>query len=325
MRAMVCQQWGVPSTLELIDLPDPVTGAGQVKIRVHACGMNFADVLMVAGQYQVRPPFPFSPGLELAGEIIEVGQGVSGLQPGMRVMALDDYGGTAEEIAVPAQMVVPISDKMDMVTAAAFPVAYGTAHIALEHRAQLKAGESLLVLGAAGGVGLTAVELGRLMGAKVIAAASTPEKLRIAQQAGAHEVINYSQEDLRTRLKEITGDGVDVVFDPVGGDLFDQAVRSMNWEGRLLVIGFASGRIPQLALNLALVKNFSLMGLYWGGYALKRPEVLIASLKKLMRWYDEGQLHPYISRVLPLERTGEALELLANRSSMGKVVIQVIE
>ncbi len=163
------------------------------------------------------------------------------------------------------------------------------------------------------------------MGAKVIAAASTPEKLRIAQQAGAHEVINYSQEDLRTRLKEITGDGVDVVFDPVGGDLFDQAVRSMNWEGRLLVIGFASGRIPQLALNLALVKNFSLMGLYWGGYALKRPEVLIASLKKLMRWYDEGQLHPYISRVLPLERTGEALELLANRSSMGKVVIQVIE
>lgn len=323
MRAMVCQQWGAPSVLELAELPSPTVSAGQVKVRVHACGINFADVLMVAGQYQVRPPFPFSPGLEVAGEVIEIGEGVSTLSVGMRVMALADYGGMAEEVVVPAHMVVPISDQMDMVTAAGFAVAYGTSHLALEHRARLQPGESLLVLGAAGGVGLTAVELGHLMGAKVIAAASTSEKLELTRQYGADEVINYSDEDLRTRLKAITGGGVDVVFDPVGGDLSEQATRSLNWEGRLLVIGFASGKIPQPALNLTLVKNFSVIGLYWGGYASRKPEILITSLTKLMMWYDEGRLKPHVSHVLPLERASEALEMLANRTSTGKVVLQV--
>ncbi len=323
MRAVVCQQWGDPSVLELVDLPSPSIGPGQVRILVHACGVNFADVLMVAGQYQVRPPFPFSPGLEVAGEVVETGPDVTSVRVGMRVLALADYGGMAEEVVVPAHMVVPISDQMDMVTAAGFAVAYGTSHLALEHRARLMPGESLLVLGAAGGVGLTAVELGHLMGAKVIAAASTPEKLDLARQYGADDGINYTADDLRTRLKEITGGGIDVIFDPVGGGLSEQATRSLNWEGRLLVIGFASGNVPQPSLNIALVKNYSIIGLYWGGYASRKPEVLITSLQKLMTWYDEGRLRPHISHVLPLERAGEALGMLASRTSTGKVVVQV--
>jgi NADPH:quinone reductase len=297
-------------------------GEGEVRIRVRTCGVNFADTLMIAGQYQSRPPFPFSPGLEIAGEVIEVGAGVTQFKLDDRVMGITDYGGYAEEATIRAALLLPMPPSMDFVTAAAFPIAYGTSHVALDHRAHLQAGETLLVLGAAGGVGLTAVEIGTLMGATVIAAASTPEKLALTQQYGAEHLINTSTENLRDRIKEITGGkGVDVVYDPVGGDLFDQAVRSLNWEGRLLVIGFASGRIPEVPANMTLVKNSSIVGVFWGAYAGRNPKVLTGSLLKLLGWHAEGNLKPHISATYPLENAADALFALINRQSTGKVVI----
>jgi NADPH2:quinone reductase len=323
MQAVLCKAWGDPSTLVLEDVRSPALESG-VKVRVHACGVNFADTLMIAGQYQVKPPLPFSPGLEVAGEIIEIAPGETSRKVGQRVIAICNYGGLAEEVVLPAAMTFPIPDNMDYETAAAFPIAYGTSHVALEHRGKLKEGETLLVLGAAGGVGLTAVEIGKVMGAKVIAAASSTEKLHVARQAGADELIDYSKENLRDRVREVTnGAGVDVIYDPVGGDLFDQAMRCIAWEGRLLVIGFASGRIPQLPVNLTLVKNCSVVGVYWGAYASNNPQVLAESLKTLFKWYAEGKLHPHISHTFPIEQTAEAYYMLINRQSTGKVVITV--
>jgi len=322
MKAILCKAWGDPSTLVLEEVEAKAPGEGEVRIRIRACGVNFADTLMIAGQYQSRPPFPFSPGVEIAGEVIEVGAGVTQFMLDDRVMGITDYGGYAEEATIRAALLLPMPPNMDFVTAAAFPIAYGTSHLALDHRAHLKTGETLLVLGAAGGVGLTAVEIGKLMGATVIAAASTPEKLALTQQYGAEHFINTSSENLRDRIKEITGGkGVDVVYDPVGGDLFDQAVRSLNWEGRLLVIGFASGRIPEVPANLTLVKNISIVGVFWGAYAGRNPKVLTGSLLTLLGWHAEGKLKPHVSATYPLEKAADAMFALINRQSTGKVVI----
>jgi len=322
MKAILCKAWGDPSTLVLEEVEAKALGEGEVRIRIRACGVNFADTLMIAGQYQSRPPFPFSPGVEIAGEVIEVGAGVTQFMLDDRVMGITDYGGYAEEATIRAALLLPMPPNMDFVTAAAFPIAYGTSHLALDHRAHLKTGETLLVLGAAGGVGLTAVEIGKLMGATVIAAASTPEKLALTQQYGAEHFINTSSENLRDRIKEITGGkGVDVVYDPVGGDLFDQAVRSLNWEGRLLVIGFASGRIPEVPANLTLVKNISIVGVFWGAYAGRNPKVLTGSLLTLLGWHAEGKLKPHVSATYPLEKAADAMFALINRQSTGKVVI----
>jgi NADPH2:quinone reductase len=324
MRAVLCKAWGEPEDLVIEDVPAPSPGAGEVRIGVHACGLNFADTLIIAGLYQVKPPFPFSPGLEVAGEILEVGPGVEQLKVGDRVAALCGYGGFAEEVIVPATTIFPIPEVMDYVSAAAFAVAYGTSHLALTHRAKLQPGEVLLVHGAAGGVGLTAVEIGKLLGATVIATASSPAKLELTAQYGADHLINYKEGEFRRRVKEITGGkGADVIYDPVGGDVFDQSLRCINWEGRLVVIGFSSGRIPKAPVNIAMVKNFNIVGVYWGAYAQRKPQVLADSLAILLDWYAAGKLKPHISQTYPLEKASAALNFLSSRKSTGKVVLTI--
>lgn len=324
MRAILCNAFGEPETLTLAEIESPAVQPGTVKIAVRACGVNFPDVLLVQGQYQLKPDFPFSPGLEVAGEVIATGEGVGTVKAGDRVMAVINYGGFAEEVVAPAAMVIPLPDGMPYEHAAGFPIVYGTSHVALTHRAKLKVGDFLLVLGAAGGVGLTAVEIGKLLGAQVIAAASTPEKLALTQEYGADYIIQYTEENLRDRVKAITGGRyASVIYDPVGGDMFDQAVRCIAWEGRYLVIGFASGTIPQLAANRVLLKNSSLVGTYWGAYAQNDPHVLEESFQTLLKWYSQGRLKPHISQTLPLEQAADALNLLRNRQAMGKVILTV--
>lgn len=324
MQAMVCKQYGEPHDLVLEQVESPAPGKGEIKLAVHACGVNFLDTLIIKGEYQVKPPMPFTPGVEVAGEVIETGAGVSNVTVGDRVVALADWGGYAEEVVVKAVTAIPLPESMDYVTAAAFPLAYGTSHVALSHRGKLKSGETLLVLGAAGGVGLTAVQLGKLMGANVIAAASTPEKLALTAEKGADHTVNYTEENLRDRVKAITGGkGADVIYDPVGGDMFDQAIRAIAWEGRLLVIGFASGRIPQLPVNLTLVKNCSVVGVFWGAYSRNDPAVLGGSLMQLFAWYNEGKIAPHVSATYTLAQTPDAIASLQNRTAQGKVVVKV--
>lgn len=322
MKAIVCHEFGSIDKLALEDIPSPSVGAGQVKIKVRACGVNFPDILLVQGLYQLKPPFPFSPGLEVAGEISEIGAGVEGLEIGQRVVSTLMWGGFAEEVVVPGVLPMPISAAMTYEQAAAMPLAYGTAHVALAHRAQLKPGETLLALGAAGGVGSAAVELGKLLGARVIAAASTNEKLALARAQGADEVINYTSEDLRDRVKDLTdGRGADVIFDPVGGDLFDQALRRIAWEGRYLVIGFASGRIPAAPANIALLKNASIVGVYWGAYWQHNAAVIRRSFTQLLEWFGSGEINPQIHKIFPLNDAVSALRELQERRVMGKVVL----
>ncbi|MCU0496293.1 MAG: NADPH:quinone oxidoreductase family protein [Anaerolineae bacterium] len=326
MKAILCREWGDPSLLTLTEVDRPVlpTQAGFARIKIHACGVNFADTLMIAGQYQVKPPLPFTPGMEIAGEVIEVSDDATPLKVGTRIMAVCEYGGMAEEVVISAQSAIPIPDGMSYDMAAAFPIAYGTSHLALEHRAHLQAGETLLVLGAGGGVGSTAVQIGKLMGATVIAAASSSEKLDLAHRFGADHRIDYTKENLRDRVREIThGQGANVIYDPVGGDLFDQALRSIAWEGRLLVIGFAAGKIPQLPVNLTLVKNCSVLGVYWGAYLAKDPKVLIGSLRQLLKWSAEGRLQTSVARTFDLAHAPEALYSLIQRQAVGKVVITI--
>jgi NADPH:quinone reductase len=324
MRAVLCQEWGGPEKLAVVDVPPPPLREGAVRIRVRAAGANFADLLLIAGQYQEKPAFPFVPGAEAAGEVIETGAGVTGFKPGDRVMALTGLGAFAEEAVVDAPRVLRISATMDFATAAGFPVAYGTSHGALEWRARLQPGEWLLVTGAAGGVGLTAVEIGKAMGARVIACAGSAEKLAIAREHGADHLIDYSKEDLRERVKAITGGrGADVIYDPVGGDVFDACLRSIAWGGRIIIIGFAAGRISQVPANLALVKNIDVIGFYWGSYQKHKPELLRSSFQQLFRWFEEGKLRPHISHRLPLAQAGEALKLLQQRQSTGKVVLEI--
>lgn len=324
MKAVLCHAFGSPDDLKFEEVASPDVTAGAVKIRVRACGVNFPDVLLVQGLYQLRPPFPFSPGLEVAGNVIEVGEGVSQPRVGDRVIATMMYGGFAEEVIVPAALTLPMPADMSYEHGAGFPLVYGTAHVGLAHRARLQAGEALLVLGAAGGVGLAAVELGKLLGARVIAAASTPEKLALARAYGADDTIDYTSDNLREQVKDLTGgEGADVIFDPVGGDLFDQAVRRIAWEGRYLVIGFASGRIPALPANIALLKNASLVGLFWGAYLQRNPAVIRDSFTKLLQWYVEGKLKPHIHKTYPLEEASAALRELMERRAMGKVLLTV--
>jgi len=322
MRAVLCKEWGGPEKLVAEDVPSPPIRESAVRIAVHAAGINFADLLLVSGQYQEKPAFPFTPGMEVSGTVTEVGAGVSALKAGDRVMALTGTGAYAEEIVVDANRVYKIPDKMDFASAAGFPVTYGTSHGAFDWRAHLKAGEWLLVHGAAGGVGLTAVEIGKVMGAKVIACAGSPEKLEIARQRGADHLIDYSHEDIRERVKAITGGrGADVVYDPVGGDAFDASLRSIAWGGRIIIIGFASGRIPQAPANILLVKNIDVIGFYWGSYQARQPELLRDSYAKLLRWFEEGKLKPHISAQMDLKDVAQAMDLLRQRKSTGKVVL----
>jgi NADPH:quinone reductase len=322
MRAVLCKAWGDPSTLTLEEVPPPAMKPGCVRIAVHAAGVNFADTLIIAGKYQEKPAFPFSPGLECAGVVTEVAPGVTSCKPGDRVMSFHGTGGFAEEVVTSAETVFVIPGDMDMAIAAGFAVAYGTSHLALGPRGRLKAGEILLVHGAGSGVGLTAVEIGKAMGATVIATAGSPRKLEVALAHGAAFAIDYSKEDIRERVRAITGEkGADVIYDPVGGDAFDASLRAVAWEGRILVIGFASGRIPAAPCNYILVKNCSVIGVLWGATARRDPATARQAFAELFRWYEERRLHPLVSTTLPLERTAEALTLMQQRKITGKIVV----
>jgi len=325
MRAVVCKTFCAPEGLVVEDIPAPQAGPGEVLIEVRAAGINFPDSLFIAGKYQVKPELPFVPGLELAGVVRALGEGVTGLAPGQRVAAHPENGGAfATEAVVRAGRVFPIPDTMDFVTAAGFLIAYGTSQHALKDRGQLKAGETLLVLGAAGGIGLAAVELGKAMGARVIAAASSTAKLALCRHYGADEVIDYSGEDLRARIKALTGGrGVDVVYDPVGGPYTEPAVRSLAREGRYLVLGFAAGEIPKIPLNLILLKTSALVGAYWGPSIDADPQRNARNLEELYAWHAQGKLKPHISETYPLAQAALAIGRVASRQTQGKVVLEV--
>ena len=319
MRAMRLHEIG--GELRLDDVPTPRPGPGEALLRVRACGINFADTLMVAGRYQEKPQPPFAPGLEVCGVVEALGPGVEGPPVGARVAALTGHGGLADYALAPAAACVPAPETMDDVAAAALQVAYGTSHVALEHRARMKPGETLLVLGAGGGVGLTAVEIGKLMGARVIACARGADKAQAARDKGADHLVEADPATLRDAVLALGG--ADVVYDPVGGALWQAAFRAANFEARLLPIGFASGEAPQIPANILLVKNLTVIGLYWGAYWRHAPEVLGQSFRRLLGWWAEGRIAPHVSHVLPLERAGEALSLLAERRAAGKVVVSL--
>ena len=322
MRAVLCQGWGQPETLVITETPPPTLGPGGVRLAVAAAGLNFADTLMIAGKYQEKPAFPFSPGLEVAGTVLEIAPDVTGFKVGQRVVAVLDHGGFAEQAVARAQDVFPIPDSMDFITAASFPIAYGTSHIALWERAGLKAGETLLVHGAAGGVGLTAVEVGKALGATVIASANGADRLKVPADHGADHLIDTKTEDIRERVRAITdGRGVDVVYDPVGGEGFDKSLRSIAWGARLLVVGFASGKTPQIPANLLLVKNCSAIGLYWGSYRQHAPHLVAESFRALFDWFEAGKLKPLVSQTFSLEQATEALNMLIERRATGKLVL----
>lgn len=319
MRAYRKTSPDADATVTQIDMPEP--GPGQIRVKIAACGLNFADLLMLKGQYQDTPATPFTLGMEVAGTVDALGDGVTGPAVGTPVAVFGGSGGLAEYGCFDAVRAVPLPGAMPMTDAAAFLIAYGTSHLALEHRARMQPGETLLVLGAAGGVGLTAVEIGKLMGATVIACARGADKLEAARHAGADHLIDAKTEDLRAVVKSLGG--ADVVYDPVGGEQWQAAFRACKPEARLLPIGFASGEVPQIPANHLLVKNLSVLGVYWGGYMKFRPEAVTDSLRVLLGWYAEGRLRPHVSHVLPLERVAEGLELLRTRASTGKVVITI--
>ncbi|MFZ6767051.1 NADPH:quinone oxidoreductase family protein [Undibacterium sp. Di26W] len=323
MKAVVCKDWGLPDTLVIEDLADVVPGQGQVAIDVKAAGVNFPDVLIIQNKYQFKPELPFTPGSELSGVVRAVGEGVSNVKVGDKVIAFIGNGAFAQQVVAPAHAIVPMPPGMDFDTAAAITLTYGTSHHAVVDRAQLKAGETMLVLGAAGGVGLAAIEIGKALGARVIAAASTDEKLAICKQHGADLTINYSKEDLREAIKAATeGKGPDVIYDPVGGIYAEPAFRSIGWRGRYLVVGFANGEIPKLPLNLSLLKGASLVGVFWGEFARREPKANLAAMRELMTWLHEGKIKPHISGRYALKDTAMALNDLAARKVTGKVVIQ---
>lgn len=322
MRAVLCKRHGPPSDLVVEEIDSLEPGPGEVVISVHACGVNFPDTLIIQGRYQFQPDMPFSPGGEVAGVVKLVGPGVKDLHPGDRVIAMTSWGGFAEEVCSEASRVIPMPPLMDFKSAAGFGLAYGTSHHALKDRAQLRAGETLLVLGAAGGVGLAAVELGKAMGAHVIAAASSDEKTALCREHGADETIQYSRENLRERIKQLTqGRGVDVVYDPVGGDLAEPALRSCAWNGRYLVVGFAAGPIPKIPLNLPLLKGCAIVGVFWGAFRKQEPERNAANLRELVQMHSDGLLKPHVSHVYPLEQAAAALEDLLARKVQGKAVL----
>ena len=338
MKAVLCKSYGPPESLVVEDVPSPTAGPGEVVISVKAASVNFPDVLIIENKYQVKPPLPFSPGSEVAGLIKEVGDGVANVRPGDRVMAIVGYGAFAEEIKTEGQRALPLPAGMDFATGAAFGLTYATSEHALYDRGALKAGETLLVLGAAGGVGIAAIEIGKILGARVIACASTNEKLAVCRAHGADETINYSSvlrhgqdaassskgEDFRERIKALTnGRGADVVYDPVGGPYTELALRSIAWRGRLMVVGFAAGEIPRIPLNLTLLKGCSIVGVFWGEFTRREPQRFAEAMQRLGTWYAEGRLKPHVSQTFPLERASDALRLMAERKVTGKIVLTV--
>ena len=322
MKAVLCKEFCDPRALLLEEIPPPKVSPGQVRIAVEACGVNFADTLIIAGKYQIKPPFPFAPGAEVSGVVLECGEGVTRCRRGDRVMAVLDHGGYAEQAVADENDAYVLPQRMDYVTAAGFPVTYGTSHVALDWRAELRPDEVLVVHGAGGGVGITAVEIGKAMGAKVIATAGSQDKLEAAAAHGADHLINYRQEDVRERVKTLTdGRGADVVYDAVGGEAFEASLRSINWSGRILIIGFASGKVPQIPANILMVKNVSAVGVHWGSYRQHEPERLVQSFAQLFEWYEHGLLSPHISKTYPLAEAPAALEALRSRKATGKVVL----
>ena len=323
MKAIVCNEFAPVEQLKFIDVPDPQAKKGEVVVDIKACGVNFPDGLLVQGLYQLKPSFPFIPGGEVAGVISQLGEGVTHFKAGTRVIALCMLGGYAQKVACPATHVIPIPDAIPDDEAAALVTAHATAHHALKQRAQIKPGETLLVTGAAGGTGLAAVQIGKLMGAKVIAVCSTQEKLDVAKANGADILINYTDSDLKTAIKEATnGKGVDVVYECVGGDAFHACSRSMAWNGRLLVVGFAGGTIPELPVNLCLVKGYSVVGVFWGSFTQHQPKDFAANMQELLTWYVQGKVRVIVDEVIPLANAKDALNKVMGRHVKGKVSLR---
>jgi NADPH:quinone reductase len=323
MKAILCERFGSPDDLVLADIPDPVPGEGEVLVKVKAAGLNFFDTLIIAGKYQTKPAFPFSPGGELSGVIESIGPGVTAFQPGDRVMGYSNFNAARERSVVASNKIVKIPPDLDFDRAAALTVTYGTAYHALKHRGRIRPQETLAVLGASGGVGLAAVEVGRIMEARVIACASSDAKLEFARSHGAHEVVNYAQVPLRDALKRLGGEhGIDIVFDPVGGDYSEAAVRSLAWGGRHLVVGFAAGEIPRLPLNLVLLKGCDVVGIFWGAWVRNEPEQYQDAIAQLARWCAQGKLSCHIQDIYSLADTAKALKAIAERKVMGKLVVR---
>jgi NADPH2:quinone reductase len=322
MKAIVATQFCGPDELILTDLPDPVAGPGEAVVAIKAAALNFFDLLMIAGKYQRKPPFPFSPAAEFAGVVESVGTGVTEVKPGDRVAGSVGDGCAREKLVILADKLIKIPERLEFERAAGLIITYGTTLHALEDRGQLKPGDTLAVLGAAGGTGLAACELGKLMGARVIACASSPDKLAFAKQHGADEGIDYAKEDLKEALRHLTdGKGVDVIYDPVGGNYSEPALRALAWQGRFLVIGFAAGDIPKVPLNLFVLKSCDLRGVYWGAWTEREPGKSRAGLEKLMQWAAEGKISAHVHATYPLAKTADALKVLATRKAMGKVVV----
>jgi NADPH2:quinone reductase len=322
MRAVICRELGPPETLEFTDIPTPAPGEGEVLVDVHGCGVNFPDTLIIAGRYQLKPPLPFSPGAEVAGTVAAVGPGVERVAVGDRVMCMSIYGGYAEQLVTPAAGLLPVPDGMDLLSASAFVTAFFTSYHALADRGRLQKGETLLVLGAGGGVGLAAVQLGVALGARVIAAASTDAKLDLCRRYGAAETINYAADDLRGRLRELTGGtGPDVIYDPVGGALSEPALRSLAWRGRFLVVGFAAGEIPRIPLNLTLLKGCEIVGVFAGEFLTRQPEDGMRTAHALGELFAAGKIRPEVSATYPLERAAEAMRAIGAREVSGKIIV----
>ncbi|MGA8653257.1 MAG: NADPH:quinone oxidoreductase family protein [Xanthobacteraceae bacterium] len=323
MKAILCTHFGTPDELELADIPEPKAGPGEAVVRIKAAALNFFDLLLIAGKYQHKPPFPFSPAAEFAGVVESVGAGVTGFAPGDRVIGWTGWGAARERIAAGAAQLAKLPDNLDFERAAGLTVTYATTLYGLRERGQLKPGETLVVLGATGGVGLAAIEIGKIMGARVIACASSDEKLAFAKAHGADETVNYASDDLREALKRLGGArGIDLVYDPVGGQYTEPALRSLGWEGRYLVVGFAAGDIPKIPLNLVLLKSCDIRGVLWGAWTLRDPKGQAALMKDIAAWCAEGKLSAHVHAVYPLAETASALKAIADRKAMGKIVLR---
>ncbi len=324
MKAIICNEWCKPEDLKILEVENPVLDSKSVRIDVEAAGVNFPDVLIIQGKYQYKPEFPFSPGSEVAGVVTEIGKNVTDIKVGDRVMSVTGHGAFAEQICVEANKVTLIPENMDFITAAGMSLTYGTSSYALFQRALIKKNEFVLIHGATGGVGLSALEISKAMGAKVIATASTDEKLSIAKEYGADYCINYSKDEFKEKVKEITNKkGADIIYDPVGGNVFEQSLRCIAWDGRLLVIGFASGTIANAPTNLPLLKNCSIVGVFWGAWRERHPEGHNENMKTILKWWDEKKIKPHTSKVFNLEDTKDALYALMNREIVGKAIIKI--
>jgi len=324
LKAIICNQWGMPEDLKILEVPKPILDSSSIRIEVMAAGVNFPDVLIIQGKYQFKPEFPFSPGSEVAGVVTEIGEKVTTIKVGDRVMAVTGHGAFAEQVCVESNKVTPIPESMDFITAAGISLTYGTSAYALFQRAEIKKNDTVLIHGSTGGVGLSALEISKAMGAKVIATASNDEKLRVAKEHGADHCINYSKEEFKEKVKEITNKkGADIIYDPVGGTIFEQSLRCIAWDGRLLVIGFASGTIANAPTNLPLLKNCSIVGVFWGAWRERNPEGHNENMKIILKWCEEKKIKPRTSKVYSLEDTKDALYALMNREVIGKAIIKI--